>query len=466
MLKTSGAYAIEVAATADVSRVAREPGAETYQELLSRIESKTATVGIIGLGYVGLPLARAFSTKGFAVLGFDIDAQKIDRIRAGESYIGHISDEVIEQMQKSGFEATDCFDRLEEPDAILICVPTPLTEAREPDLTFVINSARAAAKQLRRGQLVVLESTTYPGTTREVVLPILEESGLRAGEDFFLAFSPEREDPGNEKYSAPTIPKVVGGLEARSLDLAATLYGQAIVEIVRVSSPEVAEACKILENTYRAINIALVNELKVLYDRMNINVWEVIEAAKTKPFGFQAFYPGPGLGGHCIPIDPFYLTWIARKHGMTTRFIELAGEINTAMPAYVVSRAADALNEHGKPLKGSKILLLGMSYKKDVDDSRESPGLELLELFRQKGAIVQYNDPYIPRLPRTRRHTQLDLESQSLTAECLRDQDCVVIVTDHSAYDWESIVKHAPLIVDTRNATKAVKGGAGKVVRA
>lgn len=436
------------------------------EALLAKIQSRTACVGIIGLGYVGLPLARAFSAKGYSVLGFDIDSNKIDRLRCGESYIGHISADAIQEMQKNGFEATDCFERLNEPDAILICVPTPLTEAREPDLSFVINSARAVAVQLRRGQLVVLESTTYPGTTREVVLPILEEGGLRAGTDFFLAFSPEREDPGNSRYSAPTIPKVVGGLEEGSLELASALYGQAMVEVVRVSSPEVAEACKILENTYRAVNIALVNELKLLYDRMNIDVWEVIEAAKTKPFGFQAFYPGPGLGGHCIPIDPFYLTWVARKHGMTTRFIELAGEINTAMPAYVVHRTADALNEHAKPLKGSKITLLGMAYKKDVDDVRESPALELMELFLDKGAIVQYNDPHIPTLPHTRRHPHWTLTSQSLTADYLRSQDCVVIVTDHSAYDWSWIVQHAPLIVDTRNATRAVRTDDGRIVRA
>ncbi|HEY1343135.1 MAG TPA: nucleotide sugar dehydrogenase [Bryobacteraceae bacterium] len=463
MLKTSEAYAI---AGAGAVEIANGHGVETFEELFARIRTRTACVGIIGLGYVGLPLARAFSIKGYTVLGFDIDAEKIDRLRTGESYIGHIPGEVIQEMQKCGFEATDRFDRLDEPDAVLICVPTPLTDAREPDLTFVINSARAVAAQLRPGQLVVLESTTYPGTTREVVLPILEESGLRAGEDFFLAFSPEREDPGNVKYSAPTIPKVVGGLEPHSLELAAALYGQAMVEVVRVSSPEVAEACKILENTYRAVNIALVNELKVLYDRMKINVWEVIEAAKTKPFGFQAFYPGPGLGGHCIPIDPFYLTWVARKHGLTTRFIELAGEINTAMPTYVVGRTADALNEHGKPLKGSKITLLGMAYKKDVDDSRESPALELLELFLQKGAIVQYNDPHIARLPRTRRHPHLDLASQPLTADYLRSQDCVVIVTDHSAYDWGWVAQHSPLIVDTRNAMKAVNGGECEVIRA
>jgi UDP-N-acetyl-D-glucosamine dehydrogenase len=437
-----------------------------FEELRARIEGKTARVGIIGLGYVGLPLARAFTDKGYAVLGFDIDANKIAQLRRRRSYIGHISEETIHEMTDGGFEATDRFERLREADAILICVPTPLTEAREPDLNFVTNSVEAIAARLRPGQLVVLESTTYPGTTRQVVLPILEKRGLRVGTDFFLAFSPEREDPGNAKYSAPTIPKVVGGIEPRSLELAASLYGQAMASVVRVSSLEVAEACKILENTYRAVNIALVNELKILYERMGIDVWEVIEAAKTKPFGFQPFYPGPGLGGHCIPIDPFYLAWVARKYGLTTRFIELAGEINTAMPAYVVERIGDALNERGKPIRGSKIALLGMAYKKDVDDSRESPGLELMEILLQKGAVVSYNDPHIPRLPRTRRHPARDMESTELTTEYLRSRDCVVIVTDHTAYDWERIVEHAPLIVDTRNATRGLRNTGGRVVRA
>jgi len=437
-----------------------------FEELRARIEGKTARVGIIGLGYVGLPLARAFTDKGYAVLGFDIDANKIAQLRRRRSYIGHISEETIHEMTDGGFEATDRFERLREADAILICVPTPLTEAREPDLNFVTNSVEAIAARLRPGQLVVLESTTYPGTTRQVVLPILEKRGLRVGTDFFLAFSPEREDPGNAKYSAPTIPKVVGGIEPRSLELAASLYGQAMASVVRVSSLEVAEACKILENTYRAVNIALVNELKILYERMGIDVWEVIKAAKTKPFGFQPFYPGPGLGGHCIPIDPFYLAWVARKYGLTTRFIELAGEINTAMPAYVVERIGDALNERGKPIRGSKIALLGMAYKKDVDDSRESPGLELMEILLQKGAVVSYNDPHIPRLPRTRRHPARDMESTELTTEYLRSRDCVVIVTDHTAYDWERIVEHAPLIVDTRNATRGLRNTGGRVVRA
>jgi UDP-N-acetyl-D-glucosamine dehydrogenase len=434
--------------------------------LLGDIARGTARIGIIGLGYVGLPLARAFAERGFSVLGFDTDASKVIRLQRGESYIGHITDQVIRRMRGQCFEATDRFDRLDEPDAVIICVPTPLTETREPDLTYVIQSARVIAARLRPGQLVVLESTTYPGTTRQVVQPILEAGGLQVGKDFFLAFSPEREDPGNPNFSAPTIPKVVGGLDPCSLELAAALYGRVMAEVVRVSSPEIAEACKILENTYRAVNIALINELKVLYDRMGIDVWEVIAAAKTKPFGFQAFYPGPGLGGHCIPIDPFYLTWIARKHGLTTRFIELAGEINTAMPAYVVSRVADALNERSKPVKGSQITLLGMAYKRDVDDPRESPGFELMDLLLEKGAMVHYNDPHIPTLPPMRRYPHLRRASQELTPDYLHAQDCVVIVTDHSAYDWPWIVEHSPLVVDTRNATRSVTVYRERIVRA
>jgi UDP-N-acetyl-D-glucosamine dehydrogenase len=441
------------------------PAPEIYAPLLAKVRAGTVRVGIIGLGYVGLPLARAFTDKGIAVLGFDVDSAKIARLQRGESYIGHISSETVRSMRGRGFEATNRFSRLDEPDAIVICVPTPLTETREPDLTYIVNSARAIAERLRPGQLVVLESTTYPGTTRDVVQPILEAGGLKAGVDFFLAFSPEREDPGNPNFSAPTIPKVVGGLDAPSLELAATLYGKVVVQVVRVASPEVAEACKILENTYRAINIALVNELKVLFDRMGINVWEVIDAAKTKPFGFQAFYPGPGLGGHCIPIDPFYLTWVARKYGLATRFIELAGEINTSMPAYVVGKVADALNDDGKPVKGSKIAILGMAYKKDVDDPRESPGFELMDLLLQKGAVVTYNDPHIPTLPAMRHYPHLRMASQELTPDYLRSQDCVLVATDHSAYDWSWIAEHAPLIVDTRNALRNTTGRA-RVVRA
>ena len=434
--------------------------------LLAKIEGREARVGIIGLGYVGLPLARAFADAGYRVLGFDTDPAKVEKLASGQSYIGHISDESVEAMKAAGFEATDRFERLGEADAIIICVPTPLTEARDPDLGYVVASARAIAETLRPGQLVVLESTTYPGTTRDVVLPILEAGGLKVGADFFLAFSPEREDPGNPTHSAPTIPKVVGGLDPSSLEVAGALYGRVVVRVVPVSTPEVAEACKILENTYRAVNIALVNELKVLFDRMGIDVWEVIEAAKTKPFGFQAFYPGPGLGGHCIPIDPFYLSWVARKHGFATRFIELAGEINTSMPAHVVRKVADALNDRGKAVKGSKILLLGMAYKKDVDDPRESPGFELMDLLLEKGAEVEYNDPHIPSLPPMRKYPHLKKESRPLSAEYLASRDCVLIVTDHSAYDWAWIVGHSPLVVDTRNATKGVAAGAGRVVRA
>lgn len=433
------------------------------------ITERTARVGIIGLGYVGLPLARAFASAGFRVLGFDTDPAKVDALSTGRSYIGHIGPDVVRAMRGAGFEATSDFERLDEPDAILICVPTPLTDTREPDLSYIEKSAQAIAKRLRRGQLVVLESTTYPGTTRDVVLPILQASSreLEAGRDFFLAFSPEREDPGNPHHSAPVIPKVVGGLDTASSELAGSLYGAVVVRVVPVSSPEVAEASKILENTYRAVNIALVNELKVLFDRMGVDIWEVIEAAKSKPFGFQAFYPGPGLGGHCIPIDPFYLTWIARKYGQSTRFIELAGEINTAMPAYVVSRLADALNDRGKPVKGSRICLLGMAYKKDVDDPRESPGFELLDLLRAKGAIVSYSDPHVPVLPAMRRYAHLErLESQALTPSFLTSQDALVVVTDHSAFDWRAILASAPLVVDTRNATRGLDPGDGRVVRA
>jgi UDP-N-acetyl-D-glucosamine dehydrogenase len=434
--------------------------------LLARIENKTATVGIIGLGYVGLPLARAFTTAGIRVLGFDIDPNKIVKLNAGRSYIKQIPDSVIAGMRSNGFEATDRFDRLNEPDSVLVCVPTPLTESREPDLTYVVNSAQAIAAKLRPGQLIVLESTTYPTTTRNVVLPILERGGLVAGRDFFLAFSPEREDPGNATYSVTSIPKVVGGLDDGSGDVACALYSAVVPKVVRVSTPEVAEACKILENTYRAINIALVNEMKVLYDRMGIDVWEVIDAAKTKPFGFQAFYPGPGLGGHCIPLDPFYLSWIARHYGFNTRFIELAGEVNTAMPAFVVSKVADALNDVAKSVKGSRVLILGMAYKKDIDDPRESPGFELMDLLLKKGAIVSYNDPHIPELPRMRHWPHLSMTSTPLTPEFLASQDAVLISTDHTAFDYNFIVEHSQLVIDTRNATKAVTTGREKVVRA
>lgn len=434
--------------------------------LRTKIESRTAVIGVIGLGYVGLPLARAFAAKDLKVLGFDTDPAKVSRLNRGESYIGHIASESIQTMLRNGFEATNDFDRLDEPDVILICVPTPLTETREPDLSYVINSTQAIARKLRVGQLVVLESTTYPGTTRDVMIPILDQSGLKPGLDYFLAYSPEREDPGNPRFSAPTIPKVVGGYDARCLDLASAFYGLAVIDVVRAGSLEVAEACKILENTYRAINIALVNELKVLYDRMGIDVWEVIETAKTKPFGYQAFYPGPGLGGHCIPIDPFYLSWVARKHGLSTRFIELAGEINTSMPEFVVTKVANALNDAMKPVRNSTILILGMAYKKDVDDPRESPGFELMHLLFEKGANVSYNDPHIPLLPQMRRYPGIHQASVPLTPEYLNSRDCVLIVTDHSRYDWDWIVENSRLVIDTRNATKGVCKHRERIIKA
>ncbi len=434
------------------------------QSLHAAIQDKSARIGIIGLGYVGLPLANAFINAGFTVLGFDVDQAKVDRLAAGESYIKHISSETVSGWLSAGqFEATSDQTRMGEADALLICVPTPLSESRGPDLQYVEGTARAIAAALRPGQLVVLESTTYPTTTRNVVLPLLAESGLSVGSDYFLAYSPEREDPGNPDYSAAGIPKVVGGIDEPSNRLATALYEQAIVQVIPVGSPEVAEACKILENTYRAVNIALVNELKMLLDRMDIDVWDVIDAASTKPFGFQAFYPGPGLGGHCIPIDPFYLSWLARKQGLSTRFIELAGEINSQMPEYVVSRLMEFLNEQGQALRGSRICLLGMAYKKDVDDPRESPSFVLLDLLRDRGVELSYNDPHIPVLPSMRHHDVPDLSSTELTPKFLASQDCVLIATDHTAYDYEHIVQHARMVVDTRNATAGVTQGREKI---
>ncbi len=439
----------------------------TARSLKQAIQNKTARIGVVGLGYVGLPLIRAFNEAGFATIGFDVDQKKIDMLRAGESYIGHFSSAWIAARVESGeFRPTANMDELAEADAILICVPTPLSDSRDPDLKYVEATARSIAKTLRPEQLIVLESTTYPGTTRDILAPILEQSGLKLGEDFFLAYSPEREDPGNPDFSADRIPKVVGGMDPASLELAEALYSQAVVKTVPVSNCEIAEACKILENTYRSVNIALVNELKVLFDRLNIDVWEVIDAAKTKPFGFQAFYPGPGLGGHCIPIDPFYLSWVARKHGQPTRFIELAGEINTAMPNYVVQRVALALNDAEKPIKGSKICILGVAYKKDVDDPRESPSFELLELLGKRGAVLSYSDPHVPTLPPTRRRQLLHLKSEELTPEFLVSQDCVLIATNHTAFDYEHIVRHAKIVVDTRNATAQVTANREKIYKA
>ncbi len=436
-------------------------------QLEKAIQDKTAIVGVVGLGYVGLPLIRAFIAAGYRTMGFDVDHSKVEQLLAGKSYIGHIPSEWINDcVQSKKFTPTSDLKRLAEADALLICVPTPLSESRDPDLAYVEATARQIAAVLRTGQLVVLESTTYPGTTRDVVVPILDERGLKLGTEYFVAYSPEREDPGNPNFTASGIPKVVGGIEPTSARLAEALYSKAVVNIVPVSSCEVAEACKILENTYRSVNIAMVNELKMLFDRIGIDVWEVIDAAKTKPFGFQAFYPGPGLGGHCIPIDPFYLSWVARKHGMPTRFIELAGEINTSMPTYVIHRVVEALNDAGKPLKGSKICILGVAYKKDVDDPRESPSFELMDLLRAGHAVLSYNDPHVPRLPRIRHHDVPDMQSTPLDPKFLASQDCVLIATDHSAYDYDFIVQHSRLVIDTRNATKNVRSGREKIHKA
>ena len=438
------------------------------KQLLQKIESKKALIGVVGLGYVGLPLVREFIRGGVKVLGFDVDDRKVKALRAGKSYIEHIPSRVIREMIKSGrFSATTDFKQLRKPDCILICVPTPLSKMREPNLSYVEATARTIARTLRTGQLVVLESTTYPGTTKEVMLPILTAGGLKVGKDFYLAFSPEREDPGRTDYTTKTIPKVVGGIDKDSLAVASACYRIAIDNIVPVSSCEAAEATKILENTYRCINIALVNELKMLFDRMGLDVWEVIRAAATKPFGFTPFYPGPGLGGHCIPIDPFYLSWKAREYDMPTRFIELAGEINVHMPEWVINKLIYALNERSKSLKNSKILVLGLAYKKDVDDDRESPSYELIELLQEKGAKVDYNDPHVPRVPLTREHAQLaGMTSKKLTSAALKRYDAVLISTDHSAYDYQFIVKNAQLVLDTRNATDKVRTGRKKIVKA
>ncbi len=434
--------------------------------LVRKIEGKQAVVGIIGMGYVGLPLALAFDRAGFRVLGFDVDPVKVRKLNRGESYLKHIGTGRVTLLARRGkFHATGDFRRLREADAIAICVPTPLTEMKEPDLSYVVSSAEQVAAVLRRGQLVVLESTTWPGTTDEVLRPILERRGLLCGKDFFLAFSPEREDPGNPVYHTGNIPKVVGGVDAMSTTLCAALYGQVIEDVVIVSSARAAEMTKLLENIYRSVNIALVNELKLLMHRMGIDLGEVIRAAATKPFGFTPFYPGPGLGGHCIPLDPFYLSWKAREFDFSTRFIELAGEINTGMPYYVVERVGEALNRQGKALKGAKVLILGVAYKKNVDDMRESPAITIIELLLAKGARVAYHDPHIPRLPKMRR-SRLSMASTPLTAGLLKGQDCVVIVTDHDALDYQAVVDRAKLVVDTRDVTRGIARGRQKIVPA
>jgi len=439
-----------------------------FSELKTKIQQREARVAIIGLGYVGLPLALLYSESGFPVTGFDIDQRKVSTLNSGGSYIFRITTPEIQEARKQGFTATAEYSKLESMDAIIICVPTPLNEYHEPDMSYITGTTEAIAPHLRAGQLVILESTTYPGTTEEVMIPILEKGnkqGLKAarGEaganSFFVAFSPEREDPGNQTVARRDIPKVVGGLNPQASELAGLLYGSIFNRTVQVSSPAAAEMTKLLENIYRCVNIALVNELKLLCLRMNLNIWEVIEAASTKPFGFHPFYPGPGLGGHCIPVDPFYLSWKAKEWDFHTRFIELAGEINTNMPYHVLESVSRALNQQKKALNGSKVLVLGVAYKKDIDDLRESPALTIIELLQREGAIVSYNDPYFPEVGRGRKY---DLQMKCAPLDNFGQYDCVLIVTDHSDYDYEKIVRESKLVVDTRNATKGI--GSSKVV--
>lgn len=419
------------------------------QASVAKFKSKEALIGIIGLGYVGLPLMLRYNSIGFRVLGIDIDSSKVEKLNAGESYIEHISASRISQARKTGFEATEDFRRVAECDALILCVPTPLNKYREPDMSFVIDTTDAIKSYLRAGQVISLESTTYPGTTEEELLPRIQESGLVVGQDVFLVYSPEREDPGNPNFETRTIPKIIGGDTPACLEVGTALYEQAIDQVVPVSSTKAAEMTKLLENIHRAVNIGLVNEMKIVADRMGIDIFEVVDAAATKPFGFTAYYPGPGLGGHCIPIDPFYLTWKAREYGLHTRFIELSGEVNQAMPEYVVSKLVDGLNEHGKALKGSRVLVLGIAYKKNVDDMRESPSVEIMELLEAKGCVIAYSDPHVPVFPKMREH-HFSLNSETLTSENLASFDAVVLATDHDKFDYDLIKSSARLIVDSR----------------
>ena len=437
-----------------------------FQTLENAIKQKTAKIGVIGLGYVGLPLLHAFHKAGYPVIGFDVDPRKITALHKGENYLKHLGADMVSSMKKAGrFDATADMSRLGEADAVIVCVPTPLGRHMEPDMTFIEKASDDIARTLRPGQLIVLESSTYPGTTREIMLPRFVAKGLKLGQDFFVAFSPEREDPGRKDHNTQTIPKLVGGIDKSSGKLAVSLYENAIAKIIPVSSAEVAEAAKLLENIYRCVNIAMVNELKMVFDKMGINIWEVIEGAKTKPFGFQAFYPGPGLGGHCIPIDPYYLTWKAREVGMPTRFIELAGEVNHHMPEYVVKKTVEALNQQGKAVSGAKILILGLAYKPDIDDVRESPSFELIELLEHYNAVVDYNDPLVPATHKMRQH-DLQMQSVPLNPQTLAGYDCVLIATNHSVYDWQMIADHARLIVDTRNAMQLINGRRDHIVLA
>jgi len=435
-------------------------------DLKKKIETKEAVIAVIGLGYVGLPLLIEYVKEGYTCLGFDIDQKKVDLLQQSKTYIKHIPDSQIKAMIDSGrFEATVDFRRLKETDCIMVAVPTPLDKHQQPDLSYIEKTSRTISQNMKKDQLIVLESSTWPGTTMEVMKPILEESGLSYPEDFMLAFSPEREDPNNPDFTTSTIPKVVGANDERSRECSTALYSAVIVEAVTVSSSQAAEATKLLENIFRSVNIALANEMKMILDRMDIDVWEVIRAASTKPFGFMPFYPGPGLGGHCIPIDPFYLTYKAKEYDMPTRFIELAGEINTQMPYWVVAKVMDALSKEGKALNGAKIFILGAAYKKNVDDMRESPTLKLIHLFEDRGAEVDYNDPYIPVMPRVRKYNY-DMESVELTPENLAAYDVVFISTAHDVYDYEFIVENAKLVVDTRNATSQVKNNRHKIIKA
>ena len=438
-----------------------------FETLLQKILTRDARIAVMGLGYVGLPLVRLFASKGFPVIGCDVDQSKIDQLNRGRSYIKSVPSAVISKhIADKQLLVTSDFKHLGTADAIFICVPTPLTMDGKPDVSSIRQTAKAIASSLRRGQLVVLESTSYPGTTREVMKPELEKRGLKCGQDFFLAFSPEREDPGNKEFTMEQIPKIVGGIDGPSREAAAALYREVVTTVIEVSSCEAAEAAKLLENIYRCVNIALVNELKMCFDRMGIDVWEVIGAASTKPFGFKAFYPGPGLGGHCIPIDPFYLSWKAREFQFNTRFIDLAGELNIQMPYYVMAKLEEALRLRGKNLQGARILMLGLAYKKDIDDPRESPAFKLLELLEQKGASVVYNDPNFPKFPAMRHYEHLKVKSVPLTQEVLSSVDAALVVTDHSDFDYENIVKHAPLVVDTRNACGGLSQWREKIVRA
>jgi UDP-N-acetyl-D-glucosamine dehydrogenase len=441
-----------------------------FTDLKGRIEARQAKVGIIGLGYVGLPLALLYSEKKFPVTGFDVDQKKVDTLAQGGSYIFRISPDEIRAAKSSGFQATADYSQITAMDAIIICVPTPLDEYHEPDLSYITDTAHAVAPHLRAGQIVILESTTYPGTTEEVLVPILEKenkAGLKASckgaagdREFWVAFSPEREDPGNTQVARQDIPKVIGGLDPQASEIAAAFYGSIFRRTVPVSSPAAAEMTKLLENIYRCVNIALVNELKMLCQRMDLNIWEIIDAAATKPFGFHAFYPGPGLGGHCIPVDPFYLSWKAKEFDFSTRFIELAGEINVAMPYNVIASTISALNQQKKAINGSKVLVLGVAYKKDIDDLRESPALTIIELLQKEGAQVCYHDPYFPFVGRGRKY---DLQMKCASLDNLGQYDCVLIVTDHSDYDYKKIVNDAKLVVDSRNATRGIESD--KIVR-